>query len=724
MNKLHTLVPLLTLACLAGCGSNAKTTVSIQFDSSCEPLAFGVEEIKSSLRKAGLEYVAEGGQYQIELKPVDSSLGAQAYDIHVEEKKIHVSFGDATGGMYGALQIAEEIDFSGGIAGVSSSKGTPYIADRGFRLMPLMDARTPCYTANGDATRANFKETWDLSFWDGLFARMAKMRYNLFDIATLCAFPTMVKVPGYEQCALDDIYVYDGEYDDSYYGNGTNMFRPEHLQEGNYHVYKTMPIEEKIDHWKAVIASAHRHGILFQYDIMNIYTFSEQITSDYGIDNDRANPVTKDYLYKATCALLNTYDIDRLSVTAGENMDYPAATKMETEQWIYDVYGKACIDTLGGKKGKQDFTLCYSITEQNWPLWKDFPFQRTCSTRYADTHMYAVTAPVYSKATRDALPEGTYDTYNLRNEDAYHFTWAEPSFAHEFCRNMKQAKSTGFILGSAGYFMGKEYEFVDEKLNGGYYYDRHFINYTMFGRFSYDIGLDETWLKKKIHAHFADQDAKSVDFAYDALVEGSKWLCEFQRLFYNGGTDSAWYPETCQSHPTMGGYLSLKKFVNATNSYEGSGVLSFAEYAKEVAEGKTKFSAKTPLEVADTLDQIASHNARATKAYRDYGKGNDELNQIVLDQECVYHLTKFYAAKIRAGVELRQYNDTKDTSHQEKAIAYAEEFIQYWNTYSDAFLARFKPERFARMGIVDPSAYKSDVAAEIDTIRNWKCRKY
>ena len=205
MNRFHYLIPTLSLSCLLGCGSSNKTTVSIQFDVTYEPISFGIDEIKASLKKAGLEYVEQGGQYQIEFLPLNASLGAQAYDIKAEDKKIQVAFGDATGGMYGALQIAEEIDFRGDIAGISSFKGAPYIQDRGFRLMPLMDARTPCYTANGDATRTNFEQTWDLSFWDGLFARMAKMRYNLFDMATLCAFPSVVKVPGYEQCALNDI---------------------------------------------------------------------------------------------------------------------------------------------------------------------------------------------------------------------------------------------------------------------------------------------------------------------------------------------------------------------------------------------------------------------------------------------------------------------------------------------------------------------------------------
>ncbi|MCR5491172.1 MAG: glycoside hydrolase family 20 zincin-like fold domain-containing protein, partial [Bacilli bacterium] len=501
-NRLLLLAPMVA-ALLGGCGGG-KTTVSIHYEGDETTVQFAIDEIKTALENNGMSFVDSGGEYEIEFASLDSSLGTEGYSVAVDGKKITVTGGDATGAMYGGMQVAEEIAFTESVSGVVDSTGTPYLKDRGFRLIPQMDARTPCYTANGDATRANFENTWDLSFWDGLFARMARMRYNLFDMATLCAFPSVIKVEGYEDCALDDIWVYDGEYDDTYYGNGTNMFRPEHIEEGNYHVYKTMTIDEKIEHWKAVIASAHDHGIRFQYDIMNIYSFSEQITSNYGIDNDRANEVTKDYLHKATETLLNTYDIDILNVTAGENMDYPADTKMVTEQWMYDVYGQACIDAYGGKRAKDEFALTYSITDENWSLWSDFPFQRSCATRYADTHMYAVTAPVYSQDVRDALPEGTYDTYNLRNEDAYHFTWAEPDWAREFCKNMKQPKASGFVLGSAGYYMGKEYEFIDTTQNGGYYYDRHFMNYTMFGRFSYNPELTNEWLAKKFEVHFKE----------------------------------------------------------------------------------------------------------------------------------------------------------------------------------------------------------------------------
>ena len=712
-----------TLCSLASCGDSTPT-ISIEYDGDEKPVQFGIGDLKQSLEKCGMKIVDSDGEYRITINGKKTDIGKQGYSIEVQDKTVSLSYGDDVGGMYGAMQIAEDVEFGGGFAGISSKKGTPYLKDRGFRLIPLMDCRTPCYTANGDATRANFENTWDLSFWDGLFARMARMRYNLFDMATLCAFPSMVKVPGYEDCVLEDVWVYNGEYDSSYHGNATDMFRPEHIQEGNYTVYKKMSMDEKIAHWQSVIESAHSHGIRFQYDIMNIYTFSEEITSDYGITDDRANAVTKDYLHKATKELLRLYDIDVLNVTAGENMDYPIETKMETEQWIYDVYGKACIDALGGKKAKDEFVFTYSTTEQNWPLWKDFPFERHCSTRYADTHMYAVTAPIYSLATRESLPEGTYDTYNLRNEDAYHFTWGDPDFAREFCRNMKHPKSTGFVLGSAGYYMGKEYEFVNDSENGGYYYDRHWLNYTLFGRLSYDPTLDNGWVEKKFIAHYADVEASVALTALEAIKEGSKWLCEFQKLFYNGGTDSSWYPETCQSHPTLFGYLDIKRFINADNAYGGSNYLSFAQYAREVKEGKTSFSGKTPVEVAQTLSEIAAKNKAATEAYRALGKGNAELDGIVSDQEAVYYLTKFYESKILSAVYLRQYNDTGDAAFKQKALDETDKVIDSWGEYGKAFLARFKAEKFARVYLVDPAAYNEAVAKDKETIEKWRVRNY
>ncbi len=713
-------LPLL-LAALPSCGTNKGSKVSIIFDGEAITSQNAIDGIKESLVRNNHQFVEKDGEYNISIS-LDSSLGEQGYSVAVDGKNITVKGGDATGVLYGAYQVAEEIDVNG-LKNVSSSTGTPYLKDRGFRLNPLMDLRTPCYTANADSTRANFENTWDLSYWEDLFKLMSKMRYNLFDFSVVCAFPQMVKVEGYEDCALDDIWVYDGEYDDTYYGNCTNMFREEHMADGNYHVYKKMTIDEKIEHWKKVIELCHSYGMKFQYDTMNIYTFWESHTK-YGITDDRANTVTRDYYHKSVEALLNTYDIDMLKITAGENMDYPSGTEMETEQWIYDTYGQAAIDAYGKREDKKDFVFIYSINEENWPLWKDYPFARCISSRYANTHMYAVTKPIYTKETRDALPDGTYDLYNLRNEDAYHFTWADPKFAREFCKNMKDPKSSGFVMGSAGYYMGKEYEFNDSSLNGDYYYSRHWINYCMFGRFSYNPELDDSWLESLIYDHYRDSERSSVKNAWNILKTGSKWLTEFQKLFYLGGTDSSWYPETCQSHSTMGGYLGIKKFINSDNAYEGSNNYSFAKYAKAVAAGNVDSSLVTPFQVAEHLRTNAEQCLSYISSYNSAKANSIALDNIVEDQKTVTKLAYFYSYKIDAAMNLRLYNDTKDESYKSLALEATDKVISYWNEYSDAFLARFKAERFARVGVVDPSSYKDAVAEDRTVIEKWKCRTY
>ena len=289
---------------------------------------------------------------------------------------------------------------------------------------------------------------------------------------------------------------------------------------------------------------------------------------------------------------------------------------------------------------------------------------------------------------------------------------------------MKDPKSVGFVLGSAGYYMGKEYEFVDESLNGGYYYQRHWLNYTMLGRFSYNPEMEINYFEELIFDHYREVDRELVKIAIDAITYGSKWLCEFQKLFYTGGTDSSWYPETCQSHPALFGYLDIKRFVNSDNAYGGSNYYSFAAYARDLKSGTIDPNKKTPLKVAETLKENAKKSMEAIKLFDQKENTNTELQNLIEDQRTVYCLSLFYSEKVLAAVNLRQYNDTSDTTYQQKALNNTNNVISYWDQYSESFLARFKPERFTRMGIVDPNQYKDAVKKDLTTIQKWTCRLY
>ena len=713
------LLPTMLITMLTSC--KGKERIQIIYDGSDKPVLNAIKEVKKVIKNSNIKLVDSNPNYTIKILDSNSQLGKEAYTITRNESEFNICGGDIIGTMYGVYQIAESIELNGTLKSVQSQSESPYLLDRGFRLNPHLDLRTPSYTANGDSTRNNQENVWDLDFWDGLFSMMSKLRYNIFEFSETCTLPSMLEVPGYEDCALEDVYYYTGEYDDSYYGNSTNMFRSEHLNEGNYYVFKKMTIQEKSKHWQDVIQLAHDYGLKFMFSYMNIYTFAEN--GKYGITSDRANETTKDYFQKAFTKFLETFDIDLLKVSAGENMDYPANTKSVTEQWIYDVYGKAVEKSIVGKK--DDFTLVYDFNNDNWPLWKNLNITKKASTRYADTHMYSkCTKPTYSQARRDSLPAGVKDLYNLRNEDAYHFTWADVEWSREFIKNMKQEKSDGFCLGSAGYFMGKEYCFKDESLNGGYYYDRHFANYTIFGRFSYNPDLPTEYLDSLVYNRFKNVNKNIVDIAWKAMQSGSRWLLELQNTYYYGGTDSSWYPETCQSHPNFGGYVGIKRFYNADNAYLGGDALSIAEYARFVKQGVTQFDKITPLETAENLHKIANETRSLVENYnKAKGKKSVELNNIVLDQETISYLSDFYAYKLKSAVALRLYNDTKNISKQNEAKESAQKALEAWTKYPEFFLSRFKVERFARVGIVDPSAYIDDVKKDITTIEKWVCRE-
>ena len=46
---------------------------------------------------------------------------------------------------------------------------------------------------------------WDMAFWKAYIDDLARFRYNHISLWNLHPFPSMVRVPGYEKVALDDV---------------------------------------------------------------------------------------------------------------------------------------------------------------------------------------------------------------------------------------------------------------------------------------------------------------------------------------------------------------------------------------------------------------------------------------------------------------------------------------------------------------------------------------
>ncbi len=181
-----------------------------------------------------------------------SVMGEQAYALRITDnggKKGYWAIGgDRVGAMYGGMHIGE-LAAAGLIEDIANGNHKPYIAKRGMKFNIPLDKRQPSFDDNGTSGRENFKHVWDLTFWQEYLDTIAKQRYNVLSLWNRHPFPTLVKVPGYEEVALDDVYDKDGK------------------------LIKKLSHAEKIAFWQQVMDYADHRGIEVWWYVWNIHVY-------------------------------------------------------------------------------------------------------------------------------------------------------------------------------------------------------------------------------------------------------------------------------------------------------------------------------------------------------------------------------------------------------------------------------------------------------------------
>ncbi len=266
----------------------AQTPPALFYDGSARPVTFAASEIRRAyiergeqLQERGLgELGADGATTRLVIaagaeqsNQIASRLGvqrlgknvAQAYSIRRKSEggvtTVAVLGADAAGAMYGGLDLAEAVQL-GTLDDLAISDNEPYVEKRGIKFNIPLDVRTPSYSDNADAAQNNIPEMWSLDFWREEIDELARQRFNVVTLWNLHPFPSMVKVPEYPDVALDDVWRTNVPMDDSYSHSGSDMLRPELLED--VEVVKTMPIDEKIEFWRDVMqyGQGPRHRVL------------------------------------------------------------------------------------------------------------------------------------------------------------------------------------------------------------------------------------------------------------------------------------------------------------------------------------------------------------------------------------------------------------------------------------------------------------------------------
>ena len=375
----------------------------LNFNAGDPLLAFGATFIADALQEAGdyhlmlgsLEDDGFAGMAEGSGMKIPENLGREGFTLHYLDHTWWILGGGSAGAMYGAMEFAEQANLYG-LEGVRETEREPYMKMRGSKFNIPLDVRTPSYTDVCDAAQYNIEEMWSMEFWKEYLDRMASYRYNFVSLWNMHPFPSMVRVPGYEEIALDNVMRSNGPFNENYRLQGIGFDDPTIMDD--IRVVKEMSMDEKISFWKEVMDYGKSRNIDFYVVTWNIFVYGTE--GKYGITDDIDNETTVDYFRKSVQQMFLTYpDLAGIGLTTGENMH--GAGFREKEEWAFNTYARGTMDAaahLPRRKitflHRQHQTGALDIAHRFEPLSERENIDFLFSFKYAKAHvMSAVNQP-------------------------------------------------------------------------------------------------------------------------------------------------------------------------------------------------------------------------------------------------------------------------------------------------------------------------------------------
>jgi hypothetical protein len=621
---------------------------------------------------------------------------------------------DQAGAMYGGLDVAEAIR-NGTLDSLKDSDHHPHIAKRGIKFNIPLDLRTPSYTDPSDSGQANISEVWEKDFWIDYLDSMALNRYNVLSLWSLHPFPSLVKVPEFPEVALDDVWRTRAKLDDDFGFSGKGFVRPEML--ADHEVVKRMTMDEKIGFWRWVMQQAADRGIQIYLFTWNVFTYGAD--GKHGITDDVKNEITKKYFRASVRETVKTYPLlAGMGITAGEGMPHDMDPKVK-EGWLWDTYGEGIRDALKDQP-KRQFNLIHRFhwTAQSDILdaFKNYPGTFDFSFKYSVAHMYSITKPQFIQPLLENIVPGMRTWLTVRNDDIYTFRFGDAAYAREYIRNIPPAdKIAGFYMGPDGYTWGRD--FLDRNPGPGkrpLVMEKQWYSFMLWGRLAFDPSLPDSHFERAL----ATRHPKASSQQLFGALRGAAQVMPLITRFFWGDIDLKWYPEACLSHRRSNGFYTVRHFMEGI-SMPGSNVLCIRDWRARLAAGKP-MEQTTPLEIATALNAAATETFTAVEALREAAKDDAELRKSLIDCECLAWLGRYYASKISGACALSRFDQNGETSDHNEALRHLGEALSHWNRYADLRDSHYFPALSNRVGYVNLTELKKEVAGDLEIARNWK----
>jgi len=608
---------------------------------------YAKEYLQKKLTALGYEVTAKKG-LSITLANANSG-AAEGYTIAKNKKGITVTGNDATGVIYGCVELAERAQQAGALDAVKPVSDAPQMVMRGTCIGLQKTVYLPGHGVyEYPYTPENFPWFYDKEEWVKYLDMMVENKYNSLYLWNGHPFASLVKLKDYP-FAL--------EVDEATFQKNVDMF-------------------------SFLTKEADKRGIWVIQMFYNII-LSKPFADHYGLKTqDRHRPITpliSDYTRKSIAAFIENYPHVGLLVCLGEAM----ATIEDDVKWMKETIIPGILEGLEGSKNLPPIVLRSHDTDGPLVLKESLPLYPNIYTmsKYTGESLTTYTpGGPWGETHRQlaaAAPVHIDNVHILANLEPWR--WSSPAFIQKTVQAMHRVHhSKGLHLyPQASYW---DWPYTADKLSDGSrlkQLDRDWMWYKAWGRYAWtdQRGEDKTYWKQQL-AEYYGIDTTAAGHVLNAYDEAGEIAPKLLRRF--GITEGN--RQTLLLGMTMGELVNPYKYTIYPGFYESCGPQGekLIEYIEKEYKGE-KHVGELPL---DIVDECVNHGDRALvemgAAAAKPTRHADEYQRVWNDFLCYASFAKAFQLKVRAAAEVLRYKWTQDISHLESAVVWLEQSLSIW----------------------------------------------
>ena len=610
---------------------------------------YAAEYLQKKLTEMGYTVSPKKADCKITLSNANSGT-AEGYTIAKNKKGITVTGNDATGVIYGCVELADRIHQAGGLD-IQPVTEAPQMVMRGTCIGLQKTVYLPGHGVyEYPYTPENFPWFYDKAEWVKYLDMMVENKYNSLYLWNGHPFASLVKLKDYP-FAL--------EVDEETFKKNEEIF-------------------------SFLTHEADKRGIWVIQMFYNII-LSKPFADHYGLKTqDRHRPITpliSDYTRKSIAAFIENYPNVGLLVCLGEAM----ATIEDDVKWMKETIIPGIRDGLktSGRTDIPPVVLRSHDTDGPLVLKESLPLYPNIYTmsKYTGESLTTYTpGGPWGETHRQlaaAAPVHIDNVHILANLEPWR--WSSPAFIQKTVQAMHRVHhSKGLHLyPQASYW---DWPYTADKLPNGErlkQLDRDWMWYQAWGRYSWNDqrGADKTYWKQTL-ADYYGIDTIAAGHLLNAYDEAGEIAPKLLRRF--GITEGN--RQTLLLGMTMGELVNPYKYTIYPGFYESCGPEGekLIEYIEKEYKGQPHVG-ELPF---DIVDQCVNHGDMALvemgAAAAKPTLHADEYQRVWNDILCYASFAKAFQLKVRAAAEVLRYKWTQDISHLETAVVWLEQSLSIW----------------------------------------------